>query len=130
MVSSLAILGLGLTCVRVAADMRDLAEDKGAFVVHTFHYRFPRFDLLLGPNSGHVRKSVGVCHDASAFCDEKSARCGTLCVVDCVVRLWNATERSCSCQWSQDNPASVASQIVNSLNLSETAGHPLKTSLF
>lgn len=118
--SQLAMLRLGLTCVRVPADMRNLAEENGTLVVHTFHDRFPRFDLLLSPNAGLVRKSVGLSHDASAFCEEKPARCGSLCVVDPVVRLWDATVGAGSCQRSQDDPATIASQIANSLNLSET----------
>lgn len=81
----------------VAAAVGDLAEDNGALVVHALHNGFPRFDLLLRPDARLVWESVAVCHDARAFCDEKPAWCGALCVVDSVMRLWDAAEAARSC---------------------------------
>jgi hypothetical protein len=100
--------------------MRDLAEEDAALVVHTFDDRFPGFDLLLRPDGGSVRKSVALARDAGAFRDEKPARCGALCVVEPVVRVWDAAKRAGSCQRGQHYSATTTSQIVNSSNLSTT----------
>ncbi len=103
--------------------MRYLAEENTALVVHAFHDRFPRIDLLLSPNAGLIWKPVALSHDACAFRDEESARGGPLRVVEPVVRLRDAAVRAGSCQRRQYYPATIASHLnlANSLSLSATS---------
>lgn len=83
--------------------MPDLAEEKGALVVHSLHDGFPGFHMLGRVDSRRARVAVAALGDHGAFGDQEGALRGSLGIVLRRQGLGDGAEGAAAGKWCVHN---------------------------